>query len=45
MTAADCPTLERSARERYEALLGEYRQRDKDYDLKTRHGESQGATF
>lgn len=41
--ASDCATLERRANARGRQLLAEHVAREKDYDLSTAHGASQGA--
>lgn len=43
--AADCETLERTANNRGQQLLDEYRGVEKQYDLSTGHGRTQGASL
>lgn len=42
-SGADCESLRRALKQLGETVLAEYRQRDKDYDARTRHGATQGA--
>ena len=44
-TAANCPSLKRAVQAAAEEVLGDYRERDLDYDRRTRHGVKDGAHF
>jgi predicted secreted Zn-dependent protease len=44
-STATCGELERAIKAKGEALVDEYRGRDIDYDRRTKHGITQGATF
>jgi predicted secreted Zn-dependent protease len=43
--AADCRALDAAVRARFDVLLKDYVQRDRDYDARTGHGRTQGAVF
>lgn len=43
--AQDCQALDRAVRLRFDALLQQYAARDREYDLRTGHGKTQGASF
>lgn len=42
---SDCESLKRTLNQLGDAVVAEYRQRDKEYDEKTRHGATQGAVL
>jgi len=43
--SADCAALGSAVRPRFDSLLEQARQRDRDYDAQTRHGATQGAYY
>lgn len=43
--AQDCQALDQAVRLRFDALLRQYQARDREYDLRTSHGKTQGAFF
>ena len=45
VTAADCGSVGAALRARFDSLLEQARQRDRDYDAQTNHGATQGAVF
>jgi predicted secreted Zn-dependent protease len=45
MSAADCGALDRAVRARFDTLLQQAQQRDRDYDVQTKHGATQGAFY
>jgi predicted secreted Zn-dependent protease len=45
MSAGDCGALGSAVRARFDSLLEQARQRDRDYDAQTRHGATQGAYY
>jgi predicted secreted Zn-dependent protease len=42
---ADCTALRNQVDRTARGILEAYRQKEKDYDVKTRHGATQGATL
>jgi predicted secreted Zn-dependent protease len=43
--AQDCQVLDQAVRLRFDELLRQYQARDREYDLRTGHGKTQGASF
>lgn len=45
ISAPDCGAVDAALRARFDAMLEQARQRDRDYDARTSHGATQGAVF